>query len=103
MGKGKRARTERRAGERALRREVGAREKLAARGPGGAAERAIVVSSASLVEVRARSTACVQCGGELELRSHNAPSPGMRLARMVCRKCHAPREIWFRLEATLPA
>jgi hypothetical protein len=103
MGKPKRARTARREGERALRREVGARERLAGLGPGGSAERAIIVRSASQVEVQARSTPCVQCGGELELRDHSAPLPSLRLARLVCRRCHTPRELWFRLETPLPS
>jgi hypothetical protein len=108
MAKPKRSRTERRAAERSLRKEVVTRERLAAAAPGGARDRPIVVPSASVVESMARSTPCVQCGGELELRAHAAPAAAaatgrLRLARLVCRLCHAPRELWFRIEAPLPS
>jgi hypothetical protein len=79
------------------------RERLAALAPGGARDRPRVVSSASLVEVEARSTPCVQCGGELGLEAHTAPAAELRLVRLTCRRCHAPREIWFRLEVALPS
>src|SRR6185369_9108671 len=96
-----RPRAERREQERALRRQVVERERLAARAPGGAPDRAIAVASASVVEVQAAAMPCVQCAGELLLQSHAAPPEhggGLRVARLVCRRCHAPREIWFRLE-----
>jgi hypothetical protein len=94
----KRPRNERRKAERALRKQVVARERLSAAGPGGASDRPIPVVSAALVEVRARATPCIQCGGELDLKSHEAPSGSLRVARLQCRLCHAPRELWFRIE-----
>jgi hypothetical protein len=106
VGKPKRSRTERRQAERALRKEVVARERLAAAGPGGARDRAIAVPSASVIDGLARSTPCVQCGGELELRDHAAPPDGggkLRVCRLICRRCHAPRELWFRVEEPLPS
>ena len=106
MARAKRSRTQRRETERALRKEVVARERLAAAAPGGARDRPIAVVSASLVESIARSTPCIQCGGELDLRDHAAPPDGsgrLRLARLVCRLCHAPREIWFSIETPLPS
>jgi hypothetical protein len=106
MAKPKRSRTERRETARSLRKEVVARERLAAAGPGGARDRPIVIPSASVVESMARSTPCVQCGGALELRDHAAPPDGkgrLRLARLVCRLCHAPRELWFSIETSLPS
>jgi hypothetical protein len=104
-GKPRRLRSERRQAARALTKEVRGREKLAAAGPGGAADRAIVVTSASVVELRAREWPCVQCGGVLELRSHQvAPgAPELRTVQLVCRLCHAPRTLWFRIEARLPS
>jgi hypothetical protein len=95
----KRPRTERRQAERALRKDVGARQRLAASGPGGAADRPLVVASASVIEGRARSIPCIQCGGELELRQHRAEAAGLRRVELVCRLCHAPRDLWFRIEA----
>jgi hypothetical protein len=104
MARPKRSRTERRETERALRKEVKERERLSAAAPGGGRDRPIIVPSASVVETMARSTPCVQCGGELELKDHAAPPEGqgkLRLARLVCRLCHAPREIWFAIELPL--
>ena len=104
MARPKRSRTERRERERSLRKEVRERERLAAAALGGNRDRPIVVPSASVVESVARSTPCVQCGGQLELRDHAAPAEGqgkLRLCRLVCRLCHAPREIWFAIEAPL--
>jgi hypothetical protein len=106
MGRPKRTRTERREAERALRREVVARERLAASAPGGARDRPITVVSASVIESIARSTPCVQCGGELSLRDHAAPPDGqgrLRVCRLTCRVCHAPRELWFSIETALPS
>jgi hypothetical protein len=100
MAKPKRSRTERRELERALRKEVVARERLAAAAPGGAQDRPIVVATVSVIESMARSTPCVQCGGELELKDHAAVA-GLRSLRLVCRLCHAPREIWFSIEPPL--
>jgi hypothetical protein len=106
MAKPKRSRTERREAERALRKDVVARERLATAAPGGARDRPLVVTSASVIESMARSTPCVQCGGELELRDHAAPADGggkLRRLQLVCRLCHAPRELWFKVEAPLPS
>lgn len=99
-----RARTERRAQERALRKAVRQTEKDVQRAPGGAPDHPLVVPSASVVEPRARETRCAQCGGDLELRTHAAEKHAgemLRVARLVCRVCHAPRTIWFRIEAPL--
>jgi hypothetical protein len=100
----KRARSQRRSQERALRKDVRAREKLAALGPGGGPDRAYAIPSASLVEPTARSIPCIQCGGTLDLTGHAAApdAPLLRIARLVCRLCHTPREIWFRIEAAGP-
>jgi hypothetical protein len=103
-GKPKRARSERRAQERALRKDVREREKLAAAAPGGAPERPLVVSSASVIEGRARSLPCPQCGGTLDLESHGAAVAAGALLRpvtVVCRLCHTRRRIWFRIEVPL--
>lgn len=106
MPKPKRSRTERRELQRSLRKEVQAVEKLAAKAPGGARDRPIPVVSASVVEPTARSTPCVQCGGELLLKDHAAPTDGqgrLRVCHLVCKQCHAPREIWFSVEMPLPS
>ncbi|HEY0705331.1 MAG TPA: hypothetical protein VGG33_00950 [Polyangia bacterium] len=99
--KPKRGRSERRSAERALRKEVNVRQRLVASAPGGAADRPLTVSSVAVVDGRARSEPCVHCGGELDLRSHQAQGPTLRLVTLICRLCHAPRSIWFRIESTL--
>ncbi len=102
--KKKRPRTERRVRERDARKLVRDREKLATFEPGGAPERAIEVSSASVVDVRARSLPCPQCGGSLRLHEQTAEAIGgtsLRAARMSCEVCGAPRVFWFRIVPAL--
>jgi hypothetical protein len=60
----------------------------------------IDVPSASVVEGKARATPCVQCGGDLELGGDRATSTARGLLReiaLACRRCHAPRTLWFRI------
>jgi hypothetical protein len=100
--KPRRSRVERREQERALRKDVRVREKLAADGPGATPEQSIPVAAASVVEVRARSIPCVQCGGTLDLEAHDAEVHAgqlLRVVRVICRLCHTRRRIWFRVEA----
>ncbi|MEO8700154.1 MAG: hypothetical protein ABI867_08925 [Kofleriaceae bacterium] len=97
----KRPRTERRIEERAARQLVRDREKLAALSPGGARERPIVVESSSVIEVRARAMPCPQCAGELRVGEHRAET-GLRVVQVTCTRCHAGRELWFRLAITEP-
>ena len=75
------------------------RQRLVEAAPGGAADRPLVVNTPAIIDGRARSEPCVHCGGELDLRSHAAEGPVLRVAKLVCRLCHAPRAIWFRIEA----
>jgi hypothetical protein len=102
--KPKRARTERREQERGLRKEVRAVERLASQAPGGAPDRPLVVTSAAVIEVQARSTPCPQCGGTLDLRRHDAvveAGQSLRVVELLCRLCHAPRRLYFRVDAPL--
>jgi hypothetical protein len=102
--KPRRARTARREAERELRKDVHRREKLAEAAPGGSPEHALTVTSASVVEGRARSIPCVQCGGTLDIEAHDAEVRGgevLRVVRVICRLCHVRRRIWFRVEAPL--
>jgi hypothetical protein len=95
-----RQRRQRREEERALRKQVRLREELAAQLPGGSAERPLDVASASIVEGKARATPCIQCEGDLELRSDRALSTARGILReigLACRRCHAPRTLWFRI------
>jgi hypothetical protein len=52
------------------------------------------------VEVQARATHCVQCGGELDLRADRATSTARGVLRelaLACRRCQTPRILWFRI------
>jgi DNA-directed RNA polymerase subunit RPC12/RpoP len=76
------------------------RARLARLEPGGAPERPIDVSSASLVEVHARSLPCTRCGAEVRVEAHDAPvvdGRALRVAKTVCPMCGARRAVWFRI------
>ncbi|MEO8214233.1 MAG: hypothetical protein ABI560_13625 [Myxococcales bacterium] len=99
-----RARRRRREDERAARTAARRRERLATLLVGGDADHPIDVSSAAVVEVQARATPCIQCQGELAVRADRASSTArgvLRELEMVCRLCHAPRHLWFRVSPTL--
>ncbi|MES1209394.1 MAG: hypothetical protein ABUS79_25940 [Pseudomonadota bacterium] len=99
MGRPRKARREQ---ERQLRKQV-ARVERDARGlPGGAADNPIDVGSAAVVEIKARATPCVRCGGQLDVRRDQAastPRGVLREIELACRSCHAPRTLWFRVIA----
>jgi hypothetical protein len=106
MTKKPRARTERRANERALEKLARDRERLAQLEPGGAPDRPIELASASQVEVHARSLPCTRCGGEPRVEAHEARVVGerrLRVAQLVCPACGARRDVWFRLAPALPS
>jgi hypothetical protein len=93
----RRARRER---DRALRKQVRRTEALAGGLPGASPERPIDVVSASVIEGKARAMPCVQCGGDVELRGDRATSTPRGILReiaLACRRCHAPRTLWFRI------
>lgn len=95
-------RTARRAAERDARKLVRDREKLAALSPGGAPERPIEVASAAVIEGRAGALPCAQCEGEYRIRDHRSAGPGLRCVDVTCRRCSAPRTLWFRISVDEP-
>ena len=100
MGRPPRPRRAQRERDNALRKQVRRVEALAGKLPGASPENPLEVSSASVVEGAARATPCVQCGGELELRGDRATSTARGVLRelaLVCRLCHVPRTLWFRV------
>jgi hypothetical protein len=102
--KGTRARNKRREERRALVKEIRAREKLNRVSAGGSPGRAIEVSTPSVIAPIVRSTACHQCAGELEpadIAARSTDSGPRRVAITRCRRCHAPREIWFAIGPTM--
>jgi hypothetical protein len=95
-----RFRSKKRELERELRKQVRLTEEVAGELPGGSAERPIDVGSASVVEGKARATPCIQCGGDLEMRGDRATTTARGVLReiaLACRRCHAPRTLWFRV------
>jgi hypothetical protein len=89
--------------QRVLRKLVKRTESLAAKLAGGSPQLPIDVRSASVVETKARSTPCIQCGGDLDLRNDSATSTERGILReltLVCRRCHAPRTLWYRIAPT---
>jgi hypothetical protein len=95
-----RKRTARRAQDRAREKVVRDLDRLFQLGPGGSPARPIVLASPSEVEVQARSLPCPICGGELRMEEHTAETVGtarLRVAKVVCAACRAPRSIYFQL------
>jgi DNA-directed RNA polymerase subunit RPC12/RpoP len=95
-----RARSARRAHERAAGKLARQRERLFDLEAGGKPEHPIDVESASVVEPRARSIACPRCESPFRIEAHLAPSSeGMRLreVQVQCPRCATRRSIWFRL------
>lgn len=101
MGKKRPERTARRASERQARQAVRDRQKLAALSPGGSRERPISVESAAVIEIRANATPCPQCEGELRVDEHRTDA-GLRVVAVTCGRCHAKRELWFKLVSNEP-
>ena len=95
-----RPRRKRREEERALRKLVKRTEEMAGELPGASPDRPLDVTSASVVETKARATPCVHCAGELDLRGDRATSTARGILRelsLICRRCHAPRTLWYRI------
>lgn len=98
----KRPRTQRRAIERELKKLEDAREKLALLSPGGAPERPIEVTSASVIEPHALGLGCARCEGALRLEAHDAIGSAhgpLRRVRCRCTRCGATRVVWLRVAA----
>jgi hypothetical protein len=99
-----RARSQRRQHERELRKGVRKIEAMARALPGGSPDAPIDVAASSLVELQARDARCPQCDGQLDLRGDRAestPRGVLRELALMCRLCHAPRTLWFRVAPAL--
>jgi predicted Zn finger-like uncharacterized protein len=99
----KRDRTERREHERAARKLVRDRERLAALTQGGAKTHPIAVDSAAVIENRARALPCPQCEGEYRIVDHRSEGPGLRAVDVRCQQCGVARTLWFRIVVTEPS
>jgi uncharacterized protein YbaR (Trm112 family) len=98
----RRKRVARRIDERAARRLVRDRERLAELSPGGASEHPIHVDSAAVIEVRTGALPCPQCSGAYRIVEHRSEGVGLRAVDVACRTCGAPRTLWFRLDSHDP-
>ena len=98
----KRPRVSRRLAERAAKKLVQDKEKLALLSPGGSRDRSMVVPSSAVIEPRALGMPCIQCGGQYRVREHAAPASGLRRIDVTCRQCRAPRTLWFRISPDDP-
>jgi hypothetical protein len=79
---------------------VRARTKLMDLEPGGSPERPFDVSTAALVEPKARTVPCPRCEEPFDVESHEAHTDGQRRLRRValhCRSCGTTRSLWFRI------
>lgn len=103
MGSKRPERSQRRARERAARRLVRDRERLAGLVPGGSPERPIEVPSPAVIEGRVASLQCPQCEGTYTLDDHQSAGEGLRVVSVTCRLCHVPRQLWFRLGSPEPS
>ena len=109
----KRARTERREAARDASKLARTRVKLAALEPGGASDRPLEVTSASIIEPHASSMPCAACGAQgLRVVEHVAvtlggegsdPSRRLRVVHVVCQRCGTRGEIFFRIGTVLPS
>lgn len=92
----KRPRTQRRADARATKKLIHDRERLWSLSPGGSAARPLTVPSPAVIDSRVAAMHCPQCDAEYTLKDHETRG-GDRVVSVVCKLCHAPRQIWFRL------
>jgi hypothetical protein len=77
-----------------------ARERLARLEPGGTPSNPVDVESASQIEIRAESTPCLRCQGPYRLDEHTAEhldGHRVRVVRVHCHHCGAPRVMYFRV------
>lgn len=109
----KRPRTERREAARDAAKIARARMKVAALEPGGATDRPIEVTSASVIEPHASSMTCAACGNHgVRVEEHIAqtlegtdgqPARRLRVVHVACPRCGTRREVFFRIGTVLPS
>jgi hypothetical protein len=92
-----RRRTERRALERDVKKQIERRDKLAALSPGGAPERPITVVTAAVIEPTARASRCARCDGGVRVEEHTVRGD-LRVVAVRCVECGSARELYFRIE-----
>lgn len=96
----KRARNAQREKQRAIGKLGKKLDRLVLESAGGSPERAIEVSSAAVIDARARTFRCGRCEGELQWRADHAEFLGrtqLRRVDLICKQCFHPRVVWFSL------
>lgn len=79
-----------------------AKRKLLDLEPGGTEAHPLEVSTASVIEPKARSVRCPRCDEPFQLESHVAHGDErgrLREVRLECRLCGERRSMWFRISA----
>jgi hypothetical protein len=79
---------------------VSARLKLMDLEPGGSPSLPLDVTTAALVEPRARSVRCPRCDEAFDVASHEAHTDEhgrLREVLLRCRSCGLERTLWFRI------
>jgi len=100
----KRARSARREGDRDVVKLRTAIVRAYAGEAGGSVGRPIELTSAAQVEPDAESRACPYCTGNLWAQGHDVvehDGQRLRVARLVCRSCHARWDRFYRLGPVL--
>jgi hypothetical protein len=70
--------------------------------PGGRANHPIDVTTAAVIEPKARSVACPRCDEPFDVESHEAltnEDGRLREVKLRCRTCGTTRSLWFRISA----
>jgi hypothetical protein len=81
---------------------VRAKSKLLDLEPGGTEAHPLDVTTAALIEPKAKSVECPRCNTPFALESHEAHADGhgrLRETKLVCRRCGGRRSLWFRIVA----
>jgi hypothetical protein len=95
---------QRRASARRLEKLAKDRARLATLEAGGTPDRPIEVSSASLIEPKARSLRCVRCEEPYQVEHHAADTVANRRLRIVtatCARCGSSRAVYFQIIESL--
>jgi hypothetical protein len=105
MSAQRRGRAQRRAEGRRDAKMVRERERLATLLPGGKPDHPIEVTTASLVEPKARGMPCPICHGSVRVGEHAArviDDAPLRLVHVACPSCGHSRVVYFRIRTPLP-
>jgi hypothetical protein len=94
------ARAERRSEQREREKQQKLRIKLALLEPGGSTSNPLVVSSASVIEIQAKSLPCLQCTKAVNILNHDAGTydgQWLRRVEVQCPNCAHLQIVYFRV------